>query len=136
MSKPLTKKQITDLVTQLSELIELEKQFKETTGKQIESLKKQLASYVVGDPEEGVTLTGRNGAILSYSAAPASYKCSVTPAEFIHRTQAWGAVDVSAAAARKILSQESFEDLFEKSHGTRRLLVAKGPDRQAGARAA
>lgn len=86
-----------------------------------ELLKKQLSQLANAmDGDEAVTLKGSKHAI-DYTKPASSSKCTVSPMEFVMKTQAWDAVEVSVTKAKSTLPEVLYKALFQTVRGSRRL---------------
>ena len=113
-------------VPEQNPLAELVEEFVELYNKlapdldRYEAIKKKLGDAAALDKSDNaITLLG-NTHVLDYSAPAESLSCNVTAAEFVTHTQAWSALTVSVAEARKILSTSQLASLFDKKTGARR----------------
>lgn len=99
---------------------------------EMERIKKALGALVKDDhdPQE-ITLTGKQYAV-DYSAPSVTNQLAVSPEEFVLRTQAWKAVNISVTAAEQLITSEQWAQFFTKVPGSRRFkrvraLVAQQP---------
>jgi len=89
----------------------------------LKKLQEKVGKYAAEagkDSDDPVTLVGYRFSV-DYSAPTQEALCRLDAQKFILTTGKWAAVKVAVTEARKVLSPEEFEDLFENSKGSRRL---------------
>ena len=86
-----------------------------------EKLKKELGKVAneIKD-DEAIVLAGHVYQ-LRYSKPTHNLVLNTTPQQFARKTKCWGAMKVSTADARKLLSQEQLDQFFDEQLGSRRL---------------
>ena len=103
----------------IDEFVELHKRLAPGLDR-YEQLKKQLAKQANANDGDGpVSLLGYRHTV-DYSVRSQTLKCVVPPQVFVKTTKAWNALTISTTAAKKLLSEEQFEQLFVKESGSRR----------------